>query len=206
MGFAEEDVERCQRAVDGCDVLLHVDLFGFCEAFVTVDFLFDEAEAVADHDDFMKEYVDGYFFVLQGAVGRLKDHIAACPAVAQGDELHFVQAALQDGVEGVFNVRKGDLAWRGIRWQSLSDFHSGEFFGYVAGALLGLEPDRVVLRVLIDDNAAAEEVMLHAGADACAGFGSLRFHLTNVMVPDKIRTFCTVIKRLIKISCEVDLF
>jgi hypothetical protein len=120
-GFKEE-VEGGQRTVAAGDVLLHFDFFGVAEFFVGVDFLFEDAELVSNHYDFVEEGFEGDFLGLKGGVGGMEDEFAIVPADAEfGDggvgffEAQGIDGAADDfvdeGDERAFEAGDGDLGF-----------------------------------------------------------------------------------------------
>ena len=96
----EEDVEGGEGAVAFGDVLLHLDFFAIGEFFVGVDLLFEDAEVVADHDDFVEEDFERHFLGLQGGVVGVEDAFAAVPAETQFFDDDVGQLEAQFGDEG----------------------------------------------------------------------------------------------------------
>lgn len=176
MLLAKEHVEGSQRAVGGRDVLLQVNLIAFAEHLVGIDFLLNQPQAVAHHRDFVEESVNGHFLGLKAGVFWLENERAAVPAGTEGNDLHLVQAALQHRVQRLLNIRKGNLARRAAVCHGFRDFHARKILGDIARSLLAFEPDGVCFGGLVNDNAAAEEVVRHAGANARAYGFSLGFH------------------------------
>ena len=69
-----------------------------------VDFLFQHAEVVPNHDDFVEEHFQGDFLGLQRGVAGVQDEFAAVPAEAElfHDGVRLLQAKFGDGdVQGL---------------------------------------------------------------------------------------------------------
>ena len=92
----KKDVESCQTAVNFSDVLLQVDFFGVAELSIAVDALFEYAQAVAGHHDFVEKIFDGQLLGLEAFVGGLQDQGAAFPTVANGYFFHAINIGAQD--------------------------------------------------------------------------------------------------------------
>ena len=79
----KQDVERGQRAVAAGDVLLEVHLVFVRQLGVAVDVLFQNPQAVPEHDDFVKEGLDGDFLSLEPFFSWTQLHDAPLPLVSQ---------------------------------------------------------------------------------------------------------------------------
>ena len=95
---SEKDVEGSQGSIGTGDVLLHLDFFAVGQFFVGVNFLFEDAEIVADHDDFVEEEIEGNFLRLKGWFGGMHHEVSALPAHAEciDVEVGFIQSELRN--------------------------------------------------------------------------------------------------------------
>ena len=90
----EQQIESGQGAVAAADVLLHFHFVGVGQYGVCVDFLLEDAQLVADADDFMEEDFEGNFLGLERWVGWMQYDFAFLPADSQfgNDVVRFFQA------------------------------------------------------------------------------------------------------------------
>ena len=85
--ITKQHIEGGKAAIDAGNILLEVDLIFVTESLMAIDLLFQHPQAVARHDDLVKEDVDGHFLRFDGFVSGLQHHRAAPPLVAQGYDL-----------------------------------------------------------------------------------------------------------------------
>ena len=187
--FLEEDVEGGEGAVAFGDVLLELDLFAVGEFLVGVDLLFEDAEVVADHDDFVEEDFEGDFFGREGGVGGVEDDFAVVPAEAElfDDGFRRAEAELVDG--GVHGLLDELLEWNfeaGERGVGVGGFEAGDvgFDGALGVGELdvggelgnGFDGAEAVLRVA-DGHADVEGFKFHGRILTTKGHGCTRIKM-----------------------------
>ena len=80
---SEKHIKGGQGTIAAGDVLLNIHFFFILQCFAAVDVLFQHPEPVPQHNDLMKEILDGNFLRLECFVSRLKQHHAPYPFIAQ---------------------------------------------------------------------------------------------------------------------------
>src|SRR5580765_5795484 len=80
LGVGEEHVERRETAVRACDVVLELEPVLVAQLRVRVDALLEDAQALADRDDFPEERLDRHGLLLRPGLPGLHHQLAAGPA------------------------------------------------------------------------------------------------------------------------------
>jgi adenosine deaminase len=106
----EQHVERGQGSVAARDVLLEADFVFVGEDFVCVDALLEDAQAVAEHDDFVEKRRNGQVLVLQIVVSGLERERSADPFVAELDRSWRFEELLEHVFDSAYYVFERDAA------------------------------------------------------------------------------------------------
>ena len=164
---AEEDIEGGEGAVALGDVLLEVYFLLVVEVFGGIDFLLHDADAVAEHDDFVEEFFHGELVGLEAAVAGVEDHFAFDPFIAERDELLDVGVVADRVFDDVFYFFPADESLRGLV-DLLDELELVIVFHDLYDATVG-EDDVVGAEGDAGDDAAAVVGVLYDGADADGG-------------------------------------
>ena len=86
--LGEENIEGRKRTVASRNVLLHLHFLVVSELRMAVDALFEHAKAITNHDDFVKERIDGDPPLLEAFLAGLEDDFSSFPLSGELDRAH----------------------------------------------------------------------------------------------------------------------
>ena len=139
--------------------MLEVDLVLVGELAVAVDVLFEHAQAVAQHDNLVKERLDGNLLGLEVLVSRAQFHGAPLPLVAQRNRLGRLHVLVEDILysgDDVFQLNAGATSFRAglhdlIGFVSLGQFLLAVFLEEDAPGGAGLPENRALTILGVGD-------------------------------------------------------